>query len=166
MILCSIAAMAQNRVIGKNNELPWHIPEDLKHFKQTTFGRLVIMGRKTYESLGAPLPKRRNIVLSRSHMILPAEVEQSSDIDGLLRELEQEQPKEEEVFIIGGAEIYKLTLSRIQRLYLTIIHQDFEGDTYFPEVDLENDFQIIDCRKSQDRGLEYSFITAERSIKE
>lgn len=161
MTLSIIVAMAENRIIGKDNRLPWHLPEDLKHFKEITMGKPVIMGRKTYESIGRPLPGRENIVLTRnkSYQAKGAKVISS------LQEAIKACPSAEEIFIIGGAELYKETLSKADRLYLTVIHKDFEGDAYFPKVDLEKDFKVVektDCVSSGPEKLSYTFITAER----
>jgi dihydrofolate reductase len=120
-----IAAMARNRVIGRHGKLPWHIPEDLKRFKRLTSGHAVLMGRKTYESLGRPLRDRRNVVLS-SHAI--DGIETYPSIENALTALENE----ELVFVIGGGQIYAQLLPKADLLYLTIIDQEFEGDAFFP----------------------------------
>lgn len=125
-----MVAKARNGVIGANGDLPWHIPRDLRHFKELTTGRTVVMGRKTYESivtrLGHALPNRRNIVLTSQKSSLPdAEIIRSIDeIDNL-----------GEVFIIGGARVYEAVLDKARRLYVTEIHADIAGDTYFPTID-------------------------------
>ena len=123
-----IVAVAQNGTIGDKNSLLWHIREDMKFFRTTTSGHPVIMGRKTYESLGRPLPNRTNVVISR----------QSLEIEGckVVHSLEEAIalfPAEEELFVIGGAQIYREALSLADRLYLTLIEHDYEGDTSFPE---------------------------------
>jgi dihydrofolate reductase len=126
-----IAAMSQNYVIGKNNKLPWHIPEDMKHFRDITRGHAVIMGRKTYESMGKPLPNRINIVISRNTNY---STEGCVVVQSLEKAIEEAKRSEaEEIFIIGGAEIYQLGLEIADRIYLTIIHQNFDGDTFFPK---------------------------------
>jgi dihydrofolate reductase len=128
--LTAIVAMSSNRVIGRDGKLPWHLPEDLKFFKQTTLGHPILMGRKTFESIGRPLPKRRNIVLSRT----------MAAVDGVevIRDLSQLQelvPSDETVFVIGGAEVFKLLMSEFSSLYLTHIHQPYEGDAIMPEFE-------------------------------
>lgn len=125
-----IVARAENNVIGSENDLPWYLPADLKRFKELTTGHVVVMGRKTYESivkrLGHALPNRRNIVLTRQDVTLPdAEVIHNvSDISRL-----------DDVFVIGGAEVYKATIDMADRLYITEVHADITGDVYFPALD-------------------------------
>lgn len=134
MIISLIAAMAENRVIGKDNDLPWRLPDDMKFFMQTTKGHHVIMGRKNYDSLldkFKPLPDRTNIVVTRQkNFNAPGCIV----VNGIEKGIEiARNNKEQELFIIGGAEIYKLTLSVAHRIYLTEIKAIVEGDTYFPE---------------------------------
>ena len=130
MILSIIAAVARNRAIGKNNQLLWHISEDLRYFKQITAGHAVIMGRKTFESIGKPLPNRTNIVISRT--LTP---EDRVIVAPDLRAALSQRRNDAEVFIIGGGSIYREALPLAQRLYLTEVHVDYEGDTFFPEID-------------------------------
>ena len=125
-----IAAVAQNGVIGDKNALLWHISEDMRFFKRTTSGHPVIMGRKTYESLGRPLPNRTNVVISRTQR----EIE-GCTVVGSLEEAVALFPKEEEVFIIGGAQIYALALAIADKMYLTRVYHDYQGDTSFPKWD-------------------------------
>ena len=124
-----IAALAKNRVIGKDNQIPWHLPADLKHFKEMTMGKPVLMGRKTFESIGKPLPGRRNVVISRQKDYKIVGVEMFCSIEEALIALQNEP----EVMVIGGAEIYRQTLPRATRLVLTFVEGEFKGDTYFPE---------------------------------
>lgn len=161
MILSAIAAMAQNRCIGINNKLPWHIPEDLKFFKEKTLGKKIIMGRKTFESLGRPLPKRENVVISRRTDFNPQGVRVFGSLDAAITDVKARSESLEEVFIVGGAEIYRLALPMIHRLYLTLVHQDVAGDAFFPEVDLKKAFKIIEERKVEGNPS-YTFVTAER----
>ena len=129
----AIVAMAENRVIGASGKIPWHLPEDFRFFKQTTLGHAVVMGRKTYESLGKPLPGRTNIVLSRT---MP-----STEGVTVVRNLEELQKlgiASEELFVIGGTEIYRLLLPECDTLFVTHVHRMVEGDTFFPAF--ENDF--------------------------
>lgn len=126
-IITLIAAMDQNNLIGHNNSLPWHLPADLKFFKQQTLGKTVLMGRKTCESLPFVLPKRRNLVLSHNQSFKQPGFEVVNDINEL--------DEEAELMVIGGAKIYQLMLPKATHLILTRIHATFEGDTYFPEVD-------------------------------
>ena len=135
MVLSAIVAASENNAIGINNALPWHLPEDLKFFKRTTIGKPVIMGRKTYEALGKPLPGRLNIVLSRNtNLDLPESVLRFSEPDEAIAFLGQEQV--EEAFIIGGGVIFKETMSLLDKIYMTRVHTHLDvADTFFPEID-------------------------------
>jgi dihydrofolate reductase len=135
MIISLIAALSKNRVIGKNNDLPWHLPDDMKYFMQTTKGHHVIMGRKNYDSIPEkfrPLPNRTNIVVTRQkdffapNCIIVNSIDRGIVIAGKARE--------QETFIIGGAQIYKEGMALTQRMYLTEIQAEIQGDTYFPEI--------------------------------
>ncbi|MCU1718486.1 dihydrofolate reductase [Pseudomonas sp. 5P_3.1_Bac2] len=135
--LCLIAALAQNRVIGRDNQLPWHLPADLKHFKALTLGKPIIMGRKTWDSLGRPLPGRLNLVVSRQAglQLEGAEVFVSL-ADALVRaEAWARETGATELMLIGGAQLYELALAQADRLYLTRVELSPEGDAWFPEVD-------------------------------
>lgn len=138
MILSQIAAMAKNRVIGKDNSLPWRIPGDMKWFKSKTNGHVLIMGRKTFESMPTPLPDRFHIIVTRNE---DYQVEQDHClvVHSLNEAIEEAQARTkewgEEVFITGGSEIYKQSLDKADRIYLTVIDKEFEGDAYFPEFD-------------------------------
>lgn len=155
MTLIIIAALNSKRVIGKDGKVPWNIPEDLKRFKMLTTGHTVVMGRKTFETLGGPLPHRRNIVLSRTLIgtRLPEPVEVYPAIDAALAHL----PSNESVFIIGGGEIYRQFLTAADELMLTVVHNDAEGDAFFPDYE-----HLIGTRFSL-AGMEhhagYSFLT-------
>ena len=134
-----IAAMAENRAIGHHNKLPWHLPADLKRFKQLTTGHAVIMGRKTFESIGCkPLPNRRNIVITRNPQFKADSAQMAHDLDEALSLAEDDR----EVFILGGAEIYRLALPRADRIYLTVVHGTFEGDAFFPEFDAQKQWKL------------------------
>ncbi|WP_080845725.1 dihydrofolate reductase [Cytobacillus gottheilii] len=125
-------AMDENGVIGKDNQLPWHLPEDLKFFKRTTMGRPIVMGRKTWDSIGRPLPGRENIVITRDRQFTCDDCTVFYSLEEMLTYCSNM----EEVFVIGGAEIFKQILPAADRLYITSIHETFEGDTYFPDLDL------------------------------
>ncbi|TAK77054.1 MAG: dihydrofolate reductase [Gammaproteobacteria bacterium] len=130
-ILSAIVAMGENRVIGKNNQLPWRLPADLRHFKAITTGHPIIMGRKTYESIGRPLPNRLNIIVTRNRAFeAPGCVVVTSMAEAV------QQADGEEAFIIGGAEVYQQAMPLVQRLYLTVVHHVFEGDAYFPALNM------------------------------
>lgn len=137
----AIAAMSENRVIGNGNKIPWHLPEDFKWFKKMTTGQIVVMGRKTFESIGTPLPNRTTIVLSRTNFHYPG-VQTISDLNQI--DLKNET---REVFICGGAQIYEQALPVCSDLYLTLVKRVVEGDAFFPPF--ENQFElaeeILDC---------------------
>jgi len=159
MTVSIIVAIGENHAIGKNNQLLWHMPNDLKHFKDITSGRTIIMGRKTFDSVGKPLPRRRNIVVTRQDITIPGcEVVKSIE-DGLAL-----CKDEDEVFIGGGAEIYKLAMHLTDRIYLTIIHKSFDADTFFPEIDKTEWKEVKrEYFEPDDKNpLPYSFITLER----
>lgn len=138
MIISLIAAMDKNRLIGRENGLPWHLPEDFRHFKAVTLGKPVIMGRKTFESIGRPLPGRKNIVISRSGF----------DADGIMsvsgiEEALNEVSEAEEVMIIGGANLYEQMIDRADKMYLTLVDAECDGDAWFPEYSME-DWEVSD----------------------
>ncbi len=127
-IISLIAAMANNRVIGKNNDMPWHLPADLAHFKRVTMGKPVVMGRKTFESIGRPLPGRKNIIISRNPDYRVDGCEHATSLEEAIDMLKNE----EEIMIIGGGNLYTQALQNANRLYLTFIDLDVDGDTLFP----------------------------------
>ena len=133
MRISIIAAMAENGVIGRGGRLPWHLSADLKRFKQFTLGHTIVMGRKTWESIGRPLPGRRMVVITRQSGYRPEGVEVVNNLDHALALAQS--AGDDEVFIIGGAEIYRLALPRADRLYVTLVHAKIDGDTVFPPVD-------------------------------
>lgn len=136
MRIALIVALSDNRVIGRNNQMPWHLPEDLKYFKRVTMGKTILMGRKTFESIGRPLPGRTNVVITRQRTW---QADGVRVVHSLSEGLELATSlslidANEEVIVIGGAQIYRETLPRAQRLYLTEVHAQIEGDTFFPEI--------------------------------
>ena len=154
-----IAALSQNNQIGLNNQMPWHLPEDLHYFKTVTTGHTVIMGRKTFESIGHPLPNRKNIVLTQNPNFTPDGVQVIHTLKEAL-ELCQELP---EVFIIGGGEIYRAFMPFATKLYLTLIPKVIIGDTTFP--DYQNDFRCTHTTPSKssfEDGTTFSFTIWER----
>lgn len=161
MKISIIVAVDENWVIGKRGGLPWRLPADLKHFKTLTVGHTVIMGRRTYDSIGRPLPDRINIVLSASkNLSIPGCIMAKS-----IKEAIDFSPEDREVFIIGGAEIYNQFLPFVQRVYLTRIHYKFDGDIFFPKLDLSEwrEIQREDF-KSDDKNLyDYSFVILEKT---
>ena len=158
-MLSLIVAIAENNVIGKDNKLIWHISEDLKRFKSITSGNTMLMGRKTFESLPGVLPGRKHIIITRDNKYT-VDSEQVSVINDLDSFIKNHENSDEEIFVIGGAEIYKQLLPHCKKLYLTKVHQSFEGDTYFPEID----YCKYDTEYSSDKitdeksGITYSFI--------
>ena len=143
-----IVAIAENGVIGDKNALLWNIKEDMRRFRTTTTGHPVVMGRKTFESIGRPLPKRTNVVITRGDVEF-----EGCEMAHSLEEAIAMFPAEEEVFIIGGAQIYAQALSLVDKMYLTIVHKEFEGDTSFPKFDM-NEWQEV-AREEFARGEEY-----------
>jgi dihydrofolate reductase len=164
MILSAIAAMAANRVIGKDGDLPWKIPEDMKFFREKTSGHIMIMGRKTFDSFGGkPLPNRLNIVITRQKDYEPEGAHVVSNVEEAIeyaRGLVDSGAWPEEVFIIGGGEIYKQMLPATDRIYLTEIHEEVTGDTKFPEFD-EDEFEEVE-RLPRKKPVEFDFVTYER----
>jgi dihydrofolate reductase len=129
MLISLIAALAHNNLIGKDNLMPWHLPADLRHFKAVTLGKPVVMGRRTFESIGRPLPGRRNVVVSRNPQWQAEGVEVAASLDAALALLADS----DEVMIIGGGQLYTEALPRADRLYLTYIDAQLSGDTHFPD---------------------------------
>lgn len=156
MSLSIIVAMTRDHAIGVANTLPWHLSEDLQHFKRVTLGCPVVMGRKTYESIGRPLPGRLNIVISRSEHFQAAGCERSASLQEALK-LAQLAADGKEYFVIGGGDIYTQALPYAQRLYVTWVEADMDGDTYFPDVD----WSQWTCNSNEQypviEGREYAF---------
>jgi len=152
-MLSIIVAAAENNVIGKDNDLIWHLPRDLKHFKQTTSGHYIIMGRKTFESNGKPLPNRTNVIITR---------DKSFNAEGCivvhsLEDAINEAKSDPEAFIIGGGVIYEMAMPLVDRIYLTKIHHSFEGDTYFPEIDMHEWVEVDKRVFEPDEKNKYPF---------
>jgi dihydrofolate reductase len=159
MRLSAIAAVAANGCIGRGNALPWRLPADLRRFKRLTLGHTLIMGRRTYESIGRPLPGRTTVVLTHRRDYAPEGVRVAHSLEEAL-ELAR---GDEEIFIAGGAELYRQALAQVDRLYLTRIERDYEGDTFFPEVDLSR-WRLVAQESHPATATEppYSFLTYER----
>ena len=159
MKLSLICAMDENMVIGKNNSLPWHLPEDLQYFKRTTMGRCIIMGRKTFESIGRPLPGRTNIIVTRRREY---EVENARVVDCLTDAIELAETvsfidASDEAFVIGGAELYKHALPFVDRMHLTIVHAEVDGDTFFPDFDVEEWEEVSKENFAADEANPYDY---------
>lgn len=152
MTISIIAAVSKNNVIGKAKKLPWHLPADLKHFKEITSGHTVIMGRKTFESIGRPLPNRRNIVVTRNTNLKADGIEVVHSIE----QANELTKNEDEIFIIGGAEIYNQSLPSAEKIYLTRVNIDVEGDAYFPELGNEW-LEISKVENKADEENKYDF---------
>ena len=160
MRLSIIAALARNRVIGRDNRLPWRLPADWRRFKQLTMGHHLIMGRKTFESIGRPLPGRISIVLTGRRSYAPAGVQVAASLEGALRLARDD----DEVFVGGGAGVYRQTLDLADRMYLTLLPDDFEGDTCFPHYD-ESDWEVHRREVHEPEKTDpnrYTFLTLDR----
>ena len=152
-----IVATSKNRVIGNNNSLIWKLPSDLKRFKQITTDNTIVMGRKTYESIGKPLPNRRNIIITRDTNYLVDNCEIVNSLEEALMLCNND------CFIIGGGEIYKQSIDIADKIYLTLVQEDFEGDTYFPEIGKEwTKVFREDFEPDEKNAHKYSFIDYER----
>ncbi len=162
MIISLIAAIGKNRAIGKANQLLWHLPNDFKHFKETTMGKPVIMGQRTFESIGRPLPGRQNIVLSQDASFHPEGCSVVKDIDSALS-LARDSGQEE-IFIIGGGMVYASFLPLAHRMYLTLVDASPEGDTYFPEWN-PAEWKIVSSEEhpaDEQNSFRHTFVTYER----
>ncbi|SEQ90637.1 dihydrofolate reductase [Pedobacter rhizosphaerae] len=161
MSISIAVAVGENYAIGKNNQLLWHMPADLKFFKQTTTGHTVIMGRKTFDSVGRPLPNRRNIVITRDTQLKIDGVEVVNSLEAALEITKEE---EKPVFIVGGAEIYKQALPLTHTLYLTTIHHHFDADTFFPAIN-KSEWKVIKSERhsaDEKNPYDYTFEVLER----
>jgi dihydrofolate reductase len=160
MIISIIVAIAENNGIGKNNQLLWRLPADMKHFKDTTTGHTVIMGRKTFDSLGKPLPNRRNIVISRNTSLDIPGAEVVSNLESAIALCDEQ----EEVFIGGGAEIYKMAMDITDKIYLTVVKGTFDADTFFPPIDpdLWKETERLSFEPDEKNAWGYTFSTLVR----
>ncbi|GHU05623.1 dihydrofolate reductase [Betaproteobacteria bacterium] len=162
MMLSLIAALARNRVIGQDNQLLWHLPGDMRHFREMTRGKPVIMGRKTWESLPEkfrPLPGRLNVVVSRnSDYSAPGAMLADSLVSAI-----EKAGSDNELFVIGGAELYRQALPLAGRLYLTEIAAEFSGDAYFPEVRPDEWGEVSRSQPEEEAGLVYAFVVYQRT---
>ncbi|MDD5268799.1 MAG: dihydrofolate reductase [Methylococcales bacterium] len=162
MKISLIVAMASNRVIGLNNKMPWHLSADLKKFKKITMGSPILMGRKTHESIGKPLPGRVNIIISRN---LDYRQDGCVVFNDLKTALDQTCTTAEEIFVIGGSDIYEAILPMADAIYLTLINKVFEGDAFFPEIDLNvwSEVEREDIKDDPDAAFSYSFLKLEKA---
>lgn len=162
MIVSLIVAVAENGVIGKDNQLPWHLPNDLKYFKNQTWGLPILMGRKTFDSIGKPLPGRQSIVITRSQDWQHEGVEVVHSVEEAVQKAETLGAKE--IFVIGGAEIFATALPQANRIYRTRIHHSFEGDVFLPELN-ESEWQLVRsryCTADEKNAYAHSFEVWER----
>ncbi|MEL0069586.1 MAG: dihydrofolate reductase [Betaproteobacteria bacterium] len=158
MAITIIVAKSNNGIIGKDGDLPWRLPEDLKRFKRLTTGNIVVMGRKTYDSIGRPLPNRKNIVISRNTSLKIEGVEVESDLINVLK-----RNREENVYVIGGGQIYVDALPFTEKLEVTEVDVELVGDTSFPEIDSSQWKEIFrEKRVDPESNLTYSFVSLER----
>lgn len=156
--LSLIVAMARNGVIGVNNALPWHLPEDLKHFKALTMGHHIIMGRRTYESIGRPLPGRTTVIVTRD----PAYAMAGCLVAHSLAEAVQRCHGDDEAFFVGGASLYEQALPLADRMYITEIQADYQGDAHFPAIDRTQWRETARAREVSPTGLAYHFVVYDR----
>ena len=164
LILSLLLAAAENNVIGKDNKLPWHIPNDLKYFKNLTWGMPVVMGRKTYESFGKPLRGRTNIIITRNKDWREEGIETVNSIEDAIALAKESAVKE--IFIIGGGEIFETIIIKANRIYLTRIHHAFDGDAFFPQIN-ESEWQLVkerNCPADEKNAYAHSFQVWERKL--
>jgi len=160
--LSLIVAMAENRTIGRNNELPWRLSEDLKYFKSVTMGKPIVMGRKTFDSIGKPLPGRLNIVITRNADWQHPGVRSAGSLEQAVTIAVEENPEGQEVMVIGGEEIYRTALERADRLYITRVQAQVEGDAFFPEYS-ESEWQEVGRQQPEFQSdIPYFFQVLER----
>jgi dihydrofolate reductase len=164
MKLSMIAALSTNNVIGRDNQVPWHLRTDLKRFKSLTMGHHLIMGRKTYESVGRPLPGRINVVITRQTEYAPEDVIVVHSLEEAVRIAAK--AGDQEAFIAGGAEIYAQSMHRADRMYLTRVHAEVEGDTWFPDFDDVSEWKLTDSEHfdaDEKNDFPFSFLTYDRA---
>lgn len=155
-MLSIIAAISRNNVIGTENKLPWNLSADLQYFREKTRGHAIIMGRKTFESIGRPLPNRTNIILTRDESYKPEGTMVVHSVEEALEEAHKADP---EPFIIGGAQVYQLFMDKAERLFITHVECELEGDAYFPEINLERWEKVSEEKhfKDAENEFDYSF---------
>lgn len=158
-----VVAKSDNNVIGHDNQLIWHLPNDWKHFKEITTGHPIIMGRKTFESIGRPLPNRTNIIITRNKNY---SVENAKVAHSLNEALQFAKEIDKNIFILGGGKIYEQALDLVDILEVTEVHENFEGDTYFPVIDLNvwKEISRIKHHKDEKNKFDYSFVRYERKL--
>jgi dihydrofolate reductase len=162
-MIAIVVAVAENNVIGKDNQLIWHLPADLRFFKNLTMGHPILMGRKTYESIGKPLPGRTTVIITRQQDFEAPGCIVTNSVDEAIAEARK---LDQDIYIIGGAEIYKQALAKVDTIYLTRVNHTFDGDTFFPEID-EKNWEVESEEKhepDEKNTYSYSFITLKRKV--
>ncbi len=164
MVISLIVAHSSNRVIGIDGQLPWHIPDDLKYFKAITIGKPIIMGRKTFDSIGKPLPGRLNIIITKKTDLIIDECVVVNNLEAAILEAKNyfktQDKEQEEIFIIGGAQIFKQSMEFVNKIYITEVHAEYAGDVFFDELS-DNDWIEVgrDLHDSQNDKIPFSFVT-------
>ncbi len=160
MLISAIVAMSENRAIGKDNQLLWRLPADLQHFKKLTMGKPILMGRKTYQSIGRPLPGRQTIILTQDKQFKAEGCLVVHSIQAALDNIKNQ----EELCVIGGADIYRQMLPMIDRIYLTIVHHEFVADVFFPELNMTEwkETERVECEADEKNPYSCSFIVLEK----
>ena len=167
MLISLIVAHSSNRVIGVDGQLPWHIPDDLKYFKAITIGKPIIMGRKTFDSIGKPLPGRLNIIITKNTDLTIEECVVVNNLEAAITEAKNyfktQDTEQEEIFIIGGAQIFKQSMEFVNKIYITEVHAEYAGDVFFDELS-DNDWIEVgrDLHDSQNDKIPFSFVTYNR----
>ena len=167
MLISLIVAHSSNRVIGIDGQLPWHIPDDLKYFKAITIGKPIIMGRKTFDSIGKPLPGRLNIIITKNTDLTIEECVVVNNLEAAITEAKNyfktQNTEQEEIFIIGGAQIFKQSMEFVNKIYITEVHAEYAGDVFFDELS-DNDWIEVgrDLHDSQNDKIPFSFVTYNR----
>jgi len=167
MLISLIVAHSSNRVIGVDGQLPWHIPDDLKYFKAITIGKPIIMGRKTFDSIGKPLPGRLNIIITKNIDLTIEECVVVNNLEAAITEAKNyfktQDTEQEEIFIIGGAQIFKQSMEFVNKIYITEVHAEYAGDVFFDELS-DNDWIEVgrDLHDSQNDKIPFSFVTYNR----
>lgn len=163
MLISLIVAHSSNRVIGIDGQLPWHIPDDLKYFKAITIGKPIIMGRKTFDSIGKPLPGRLNIIITKNTDLTIAECVVVNNLEAAITEAKNyfktQDTEQEEIFIIGGAQIFKQSMEFVNKIYITEVHAEYAGDVFFDELS-DNDWIEVgrDLHDSENDKIPFSFV--------
>ena len=161
MIISLVVAMDNNGIIGKEGMLPWHLSSDLKHFRKITMGKPIIMGRKTHESIGRPLPGRENVIITHDKDYVAKDCTVLNSLECVYARFHDI----DEIMIMGGADLYQQTIDKAQRIYLTEVHADLEGDTWFPQFDREKweEVERYDFRADEKNEYDYSFVILEKA---